>query len=904
MAHGHVPGMLICDELSLAIGEALGTKPIFDPMIVCFAPLFSRSFSADANLGPSATYQRSSVGSFTDHQGVVREAPANCARFEGGRFVRNLLSATVNFNDSAWVEAGTATIDANGVIAGLDATGTQHIGQVVSAGDIEGRTFVGRIDVKGVGADIGKSVRFLYSRESGGSSPAAEGSGFIDYELTADWVTICAGSMTGLASNVDARFRVYGSPSNNASGCVIRYPQLEESTGATDPTVPNDYVSVGVGAEPNFIINGTFDSDLSSWEDAQGPHWVWESGEAYHPPTTTFQQLQQSFLIATGSWILEVGATYEVVADLRVIQGTVRFQTRTQAGSPSKDIGNTTQSGTTSFSFVASSNDNYIAFARHNSGETTEFYLDNVTIRKANPGLVGADGCAFYATTNGNTVADGTSGSDLVTNGSFATDSDWTKGTGWSISNGAAHCDGSQAGTTELQQDSIFTNGEDYLVTWTMNRSAGQVRACGSGGGTVGDWHNSPGYKTQVISAVGGNFYFQADASFVGSIELVSILAYDSSANTGITTSGTGTYLEPRLLMEPSSTNVCPYSEDLVTGWFKNNAAIDSNVAVAPDGAISLDRLNVDATSNKHEAYIVVPTTTSVTCTTSAYFKDDGAGFGFVHFGGDAVDHICVVANLTTGTITDTSTGSGSGTIDASGVVDLGNGFYRVWVTGSHDRATKYIVVGACDSGTPSYDAGRPTFNASDGDDVYIGFCQVEEGQLTSYIANTSTGSTQRNADTLSYPLETPQEEGMAIVEFVYDSGYLQDPGGSKGIVSFDDALDYNVLYNHGVSGALATYDGTTAITDYINWSANDVLIAAALWSDSDLQFNANKDGSWGAWGSGAYDGAFASDDQIAIGVDMGVPIRIGGVYLYNEDKGTDWVEAYQVPTVSGAGLS
>ena len=37
----------------------------------------------------------------------------------------------------------------------------------------------------------------------------------------------------------------------------------------------------------------------------------------------------------------------------------------------------------------------------------------------------------------------------LVTNGDFATDTDWTKGTGWTISGGTANCDG--------------TNGNSYL---------------------------------------------------------------------------------------------------------------------------------------------------------------------------------------------------------------------------------------------------------------------------------------------------------------------------------------------------------------------------------------------------------------------------------------------------------
>ena len=47
-----------------------------------------------------------------------------------------------------------------------------------------------------------------------------------------------------------------------------------------------------------------------------------------------------------------------------------------------------------------------------------------------------------------------TYGSELVTNGGFDTDSDWTKGTGWTIGVGGKQIgDGSQTGNTLLYQN-------------------------------------------------------------------------------------------------------------------------------------------------------------------------------------------------------------------------------------------------------------------------------------------------------------------------------------------------------------------------------------------------------------------------------------------------------------------
>jgi hypothetical protein len=75
--------------------------------------------------------------------------------------------------------------------------------------------------------------------------------------------------------------------------------------------------------------------------------------------------------------------------------------------------------------------------------------------------------------------------SEYITNGGFDTDTDWTKGAGWTITGGAAECDG---GVGMLSQDfsaltAALTNGNDYLLTYTLvNGNAGTVRARLTGG--------------------------------------------------------------------------------------------------------------------------------------------------------------------------------------------------------------------------------------------------------------------------------------------------------------------------------------------------------------------------------------------------------------------------------------
>ena len=133
-------------------------------------------------------------------------------------------------------------------------------------------------------------------------------------------------------------------------------------------------------------------------------------------------------------------------------------------------------------------------------------------------------------------------GSEQVTNGNFATDTDWTKGTGWSISGGSANCDGTQTGETNLTVPSSNSGriGNTYKCTFTVsNYSSGQIRTA-PWGNVVGAWRSGNGTYTEYIYISVGNFnaiYMQGDASFIGSIDNVSVKEVDPNDNWSL---GTG----------------------------------------------------------------------------------------------------------------------------------------------------------------------------------------------------------------------------------------------------------------------------------------------------------------------------------------------------------------------------
>ncbi len=121
-------------------------------------------------------------------------------------------------------------------------------------------------------------------------------------------------------------------------------------------------------------------------------------------------------------------------------------------------------------------------------------------------------------------------GSELVTNGTFNTDSDWTKGTGWSISNGKAI--GSNSSSSLYQATgSNYTSGKTYKIVFTVSDYvSGSVRPEITN--IAGEYVTSNGTFTQYIvatsSAIGEEL---KGASFTGSIDNVSVKQVDPNDN-------------------------------------------------------------------------------------------------------------------------------------------------------------------------------------------------------------------------------------------------------------------------------------------------------------------------------------------------------------------------------------
>ena len=116
---------------------------------------------------------------------------------------------------------------------------------------------------------------------------------------------------------------------------------------------------------------------------------------------------------------------------------------------------------------------------------------------------------------------------DLVSNGTFDTDTNWSKGTGCSIGSGVASIDGTQTGNTWFDQDCLPSPSynKTYLVTFDLVVSAGSAFFDVGGydypmwGETSSGYHSY--YFTPTNSSSNTAIHFGGNADFVGTFDNV-----------------------------------------------------------------------------------------------------------------------------------------------------------------------------------------------------------------------------------------------------------------------------------------------------------------------------------------------------------------------------------------------
>jgi hypothetical protein len=231
---------------------------------------------------------------------------------------------------------------------------------------------------------------------------------------------------------------------------------------------------------------------------------------------------------------------------------------------------------------------------------------------------------------------------ELVTNGTFDTDSDWTKGTGWTIGNGVASNDGSASYLTSTASFR-WQIGKKYRVSLEVTAySSGQISLPFDATGANLNYENSIGVKSTIIVAGATNPIYIYSNSFNGSIDNVSVQEiqeadFTFARNSSATRVNQAGLIEasqsndtPRLdyttgqgafLLEPQSTNLIKYSEDFSQWSASSGASVVTNNAISPDGTQNASTFTFDGTTNGRVELLTDGVTSSEDVTFSVYLK-------------------------------------------------------------------------------------------------------------------------------------------------------------------------------------------------------------------------------------------------------------------------------------------
>ena len=306
------------------------------------------------------------------------------------------------------------------------------------------------------------------------------------------------GSVAGVHFNVyivDSASAYYGAPSTSADTVYIWGFQLE--AGSTPSSyIPTSGSTVIRGGQSLTVPAHWYDVDNPT---PTGPELVTDfstyASEAEFfadgfirsdATKITFDATNDTLDIADASNVridghipFVEGATYEV-SITNDGPGNFSFQDNFSSFQQSVPV------GTSTFVFTKSSGDNVRVVI--GAGNTAS--ISNISVRQVSAPQFGWPEPEFI-------------GSELVTNGGFDTDTDWTKGTGWTISGGVAVAT-SVTGAQSIYQPITRTAGSIYAVSVEVSGSSGSFSLNINGSGT-GDILTGDGTHTVYAVANSSN---------------------------------------------------------------------------------------------------------------------------------------------------------------------------------------------------------------------------------------------------------------------------------------------------------------------------------------------------------------------------------------------------------------
>ena len=270
------------------------------------------------------------------------------------------------------------------------------------------------------------------------------------------------------------------------------------------------------------------------------------------------------------------------------------------------------------------------------------------------------------------------------------------------------------------------------------------------------------------------------------------------------------------LLIEESRTNLTTYSSQFDDAtWNKINVAITANNNVSPDGTLNADGMYETAVTSEHNINNTNPTFSASTAyTLSAYVKPIGGRNCSLFWYTNSINTVLTATfDITAGTIVTAATASGSAppTSVSAAITAVGNGWYRVSISGT--------TTGTAGVGAIRIHAASGTSNNYAGDTskgIFVWGAQLEAGSFaTSYIPTVASQVT-RAADAASMTGTNFSSWYNAAEGTLFSSG-LATASVSQRFAGINDNSDNNairVFYRAANSGGFTVNVSGTAQAD------------------------------------------------------------------------------------------
>jgi hypothetical protein len=356
--------------------------------------------------------------------------------------------------------------------------------------------------------------RVLISDSASGSGASALDTLTVDGPITAEFVATASTTYillnvnsatsleTALWDNITAQRVITDSNYTIPTSTLWRMDQGRFGTGAYEL----DARSV-LGGE--LVTNGGFDTDLTGWSTTTyntDASVVSGKAELTIGAGKTFGRLSQAQTTV-------IGATYILSSDVTKVSGAngVQLKVSNTANLDGAFVNSVlvTTAAAVTVAFTATATTTYIGPSQQGSpGDVST--ADNITIREA-PNALSLSNVVAGDWEQFTLHSRDWLGGELVVNGGFDADTDWTKGTGWTISGGTATKIG--GGGTELKQSGILTAATSYRISHTVISTTGAMNLVM--GGTFHPAGVTVGVNTTVrLSGAGADLGFQGGADY------------------------------------------------------------------------------------------------------------------------------------------------------------------------------------------------------------------------------------------------------------------------------------------------------------------------------------------------------------------------------------------------------